>query len=317
MPGKPALKKQKSLPEDVSAPFFWNKVLPYKANNLLWWMWESVIHHMYFFVLFVMRQFSPTDVAWKLNLEKECGFMQKLFGMQERVTAHCAEGSMMLFAGIWFDTAKPSEDQLNWIGRTVMNFQHCEGIIHLWIILAGLAIIFILGRHTDKNTRWQDLPVPLWLRYSFFLAMLIETWSMCVPYMVLFTWSVNAFKDKHPVLAEIQKMEVSEDPFYDGANLGFAHMCFLWVSLLCIIFDGLALHKAFLFIPSIDSMGSTSLFGHRGQLLTFLLWVLPSAIFAFLLEDFNIFGGIRGPYSGFILEGLHNAFPKGWRWIPY
>jgi hypothetical protein len=296
---KGAVKKQ-----DGTKPFFWNDVLPYKANNLLWWSWESVIHHMYFFVLFVQRQFSPTDVAWKLNLEKECGFMAKLFGMEERVTYHCAEGSMMLFAGIWFDEEKPTDEHLNWIGRTVMNFQHCEGIIHAWIIVSGLAIIFILGRHTKAGTNWEDLPVPLWLRYSFFLSMLIETWAMCVPYMVLFTWSVNAFRIKHPVLAEIQKIEYAEDPFYDGANLGFAHMSFLWVSLLCIIFDGLALHKAFLFIPSIP-----------GQMLTFLLWVVPSAVFYYLLEDFNIFGGVRGPHSGMIVQALHDVFPPGFRWI--
>ena len=78
---KAAAAKAAPAEEDETNPFFWNSALPYKGNNIIWWSWESVIHHMYFLVLFVQRQFSPTDAAWKLNLEKECGFMQKLFGM--------------------------------------------------------------------------------------------------------------------------------------------------------------------------------------------------------------------------------------------
>ena len=41
---------------------------------------------------------------------------------------------------------------------------------------------------------------------------------------------------------------------------------------------------------------------------------LSVAIFAFLLDDFNIFGGVRGPYSGRLIDGLHDLFPQGFRW---
>jgi len=32
---------------------FYNPNLDWHANAVIWWTWESIVHHMYFIVLFV------------------------------------------------------------------------------------------------------------------------------------------------------------------------------------------------------------------------------------------------------------------------
>lgn len=42
---------------------FYNPDLDWHTNAVIWWAWESIVHHMYFIVLFVRcaRREAPTS----------------------------------------------------------------------------------------------------------------------------------------------------------------------------------------------------------------------------------------------------------------
>merc|ERR1712167_498243 len=76
----------------------------------------------------------------KLNLKKECEFAVDLFrsGKPEL----CAESSMVTFAGLWFNTSTPVDEELAFIGRMVTNYQNMEAIFHSWIMCVPYIVIF-------------------------------------------------------------------------------------------------------------------------------------------------------------------------------
>ena len=176
----------------VLSNIFSNPHVSHKTNSMMWWAWESIVHHLYFVFLWVQRQFSQKwelgdSELWKLNMEKECDFFENLFGGDKKL---CAEGTIKTFAGLWFRTDKPVESQLVWIGRVIANYQQCEAVAHLLIIILGFVIVAILSE--EKSDRYGDA-VPAWIRWSFFLTLLFEVFAMCVPYSGLFTWVLMPF----------------------------------------------------------------------------------------------------------------------------
>lgn len=145
--------------------YFYNPNLSVATNSMIWWTWESIIHHMYFIVLFVQRQFSEkweTGELWRVNMEKECEFFAQFFGGDSKF---CAEASISIFAGLWFRNPNPTPKQLNWIGRLIANYQHCEAFIHFLIVIFGLAIVLRLAKQKKDLGAYA---VPGFIRWAFF-----------------------------------------------------------------------------------------------------------------------------------------------------
>lgn len=276
-----------------------------KLDDYLWWSWESVIHHMYFLVLFVMRQFSETPTGWKLNLEKECLSFVTIFGGDATGARNCAERSMLLYGGLWFKTPDPTEEELMWVGRMVINYQHSEGIFHLWICLTGAYVAYLYacaGKPDDAN-----VPViPYWVKWSNFLAMYVEVWIMCVPYLFVFWWPFAegfAYEPRHGVLARVAA--TSDDPFIDGIHLGAVMLAFLVVSILVLYLDFKAMCCFW-----------NSLHGNDLPLfVTVSIYAIPSAIFAAIYMDFHSvppgggIDGFGGPLSVAVFGALHDFYP--------
>jgi hypothetical protein len=217
----------------------YNPELPWLDNAVLFWAWESVVHHVYFLVLFVQRQLSETwssGELWRLNMEKECAFFSNLFGGNPTL---CAESTMTLFSGIWFGTPRPSADQLNWIGRIVTNYQHSEAMIHSLICLSGLLLIAKLSDATAKHQR-----VAGWLKWSFFASLFFETWTMCVPYLVLFGWAWSGVTPSPRSSLADTLAAMGQDPFLDGVQMGAALITMFWVSVTVLILDAWAMFRA-------------------------------------------------------------------------
>lgn len=316
-------------------------------KNYYFWCMESAIHHTYFFVLFVKRQFSNNTVLWTLNLEKECEFISDLYRTNNTMTKNCAESSIMLFTGIWFNEESPKIEQLNYIGELVKHFQNTEGVFHLWIIVSSILIMRTLSKDTTKlittnkksykeyiNSRcrvisgktneeamktkvkdqfgclvlykssdlqydlsnnylqYESNVVPLWLKLSFFLSMFSETWLMCVPYLVLFIWSTYSLYLNHPVINSIKLIESIPNHFTKGVIIGSAQMAFLWVSIIVLILDGIALQYSY---HALNIKKKT--YG--------LIWIIPSIVFIWLLNDFNIGNESRGVYSEYVISLLY------------
>jgi hypothetical protein len=276
-----------------------------KLDDYLWWSWESVIHHMYFLVLFVMRQFSETPTGWKLNLEKECLSFVTIFGGDETGARNCAERSMLLFGGLWFKTPDPTEEELMWVGRMVINYQHSEGIFHFWICLTGVYIAYCYacaGKPDDANVP----TIPYWARWSAFLSMYVEVWIMCVPYLFVFWWPFGegfAYEPRHGVLEKVAA--TSDDPFIDGIHLGAVMLSFLVVSIWVLYLDFKAMCNFW-----------NNLHGDDVPLfVTITIYAIPSAIFAALYFDFHSvppgggIDGFGGPLSLSVFGGLHDFYP--------
>eukprot|EP00937_MAST-01D_sp_MAST-1D-sp2_P000176 g176.t1 len=262
---------------------------------MLDWVWESVLHHLYFLVLFVQRQCSNQSVPWKLNLEKECEFFQLIGGGDPM---QCAEQSMTLFAGLWFNTSDPTEAELNWIGRLVMNYQHCEAIFHTGIIVTGLLYIVYFARN-DRGKDGKAAAVPAWLRWAFFFFMFVETWLMCVPYLFLFDWAWKGFKysPANPIVEKIKA--IGNDEFRDGVYIGGMMMSFLLASVACIVLDGIALWKSWFHARNMDA---------DIDIKTLYCFLAPAAAFYVFHQDFGEATGQRGERAERVVNGLHGLF---------
>jgi len=274
-----------------------------KSDDYLWWAWESVVHHMYFLVLFIMRQFEPQAATWKLNLLNECFSYVAIVGGNKHQAEQCAERSMLLFGGLWFKTPDPTDEELDWVGRMVLNYQHSEGIFHFWIIVTGLYIIYKYGQAGSIENKPE---ISMTVRWSMFLALYVETWIMCVPYLFVFWWPFSEgfqYEPQHGVLKRV--VAVTDDPFLDGVHLGAVMMVFLVVSIWVLYLDYKAMHIAW-----------NNLYGQSVPLfVTFTIYAIPSAVFAALFMDFHSVppaGGIEafgGPLSVAIFGGLHDFYP--------
>lgn len=266
----------------------------WKRNMYMFWAWESVVHHMYFIYLFIFRQFEDRQYLHKLNLLKECEFLQNIFRTVKPKL--CAESSMVLFSGLWFNTSNPDNDELAYVGRTVTNYQNMEAIFHFWIVISGLHIIYLL------NTRKV---VPVWLRWSFFGSLFVETWIMCVPYMVVFDWTWQAFDYNNPTNAITSTIaNLGTDKFIDGTHLGAAIVTFWWVSFVVLILDGWAMYRAWCMVKD----GQPKLIG---DFATIAMFLVPTVLFSMFYKDFfdseqagNI--GFRDNMADYIIGGLHS-----------
>jgi len=223
----------------------YNEDLSYEMNVIMFWAWESIIHHMYFAVLFVQRQFSETwslgkEQLWKLNMEKECAFFSQLFGGDP---SQCAYASITLFTGLWFDTATPTESAKAWIGRVITNYQHTEASIHFLIILTGFAIVAMLSGKEKADDK-GIYTVPGWLRWLFFLALYFETLIMCFPYLALFYWAWDAASSGQPIVQTMQSFGSNNNLYVDGIQMGASLITMLWVSIIVLILDGWATWRA-------------------------------------------------------------------------
>lgn len=277
--------------------YLWNDDLNRLNANVLWWAWESVIHHMYFEVLFIMRQFAEQDESslWTLNMEKEAESFASAFSGNTTVLAKQAGA---LAAGMWAGTPNPQPKDLNFMGRLITNFQHSEGIIHTWIIISGLLMIYKFGQcRTDEDVK-RNISTPL--RWSMFLALFIETWTMCAPYLIIFEWMWKPFRLENPRFGGAMSKTISdfgEQPFMDGFFIGAMLMAFLFVSIIVLILDGWAYHKFYQFLNV------------KSVMLDQLVYVVPVVIFSVVGQDFLREGPPENkPISNFIMSNLA-AFP--------
>lgn len=290
-----------STGEHVSRMFY-NPDLGWMPNCVLFWAWESIFHHLYFIVLFLQRQVSDTWATgelWRLNMEKECGFFSQLFGGDPTL---CAESTMTLFSGIWFSTPNPTNAQLNWVGRLVTNFQHSEATIHFCICIFGLLLCSELAKCRDTN---QALDAPAFLRWGFFLALFFETWTMCVPYLVLFGWAWDAVianpDGSHNAIVDTLTA-MGKDPYSDGIVMGASLITMFWVSVIVLILDAWAMYRAWQFAMKTKS----------NWIIDLALFGGCTAAFMFYLQDFFTEGS-RGSagvatLSTRTLDALHGFF---------
>mmetsp|Transcript_2700 Transcript_2700/g.8140 ORF Transcript_2700/g.8140 Transcript_2700/m.8140 type:complete len:303 (-) Transcript_2700:112-1020(-) len=277
---------------------FYNPELGWLSNCAMFWAWESVVHHLYFIVLFLQRQASETwntGELWRLNMEKECAFFSKLFGGDATL---CAESTMTLFSGLWFNTGTPTPEQLNWVGRIVTNYQHSEATIHFIICITGLLLI---ARLSDETKDRGAEAVPGWLRWSFFAALFFETWTMCVPYLLLFGWAWAAMMPPQSAIASTVEA-MGGSPYLDGVQMGASLITMFWVSVLVLILDAWAMFRAWQF-----AMGGKDTF-----VLNTALFGGMTAAFAFYAGDFFNDGG-RGAnghatLATITLDALHGLF---------
>lgn len=264
-------------------------------SSIVFWSWESIIHHMYFIVLFYQRKLAPVaDVNWKVGLEKECAFFVNLFGGK---VDQCAQMNAVTFAGLWHATPTPDDDQKLTVGHLIMSFQNFEAVIHHAIVLTGLALVWYVG---------QNKPVPKAVSWGLFLSLFFETWTMCVPYMVLFDWELRAFEyqPRNPLVKTVQDIGPAigdSEPFLDGFYLGGSVISFWWVSLVVLFLDGFATYRAWQFC-----VGEKD--GALWSPKTILMMAVPAAIFAFFVQDFGLYTGQRGPFSSGILDAMSNSW---------
>lgn len=253
--------------------FFYNPNLSFASNSILWWTWESIIHHMYFIILFLQRQFSDkwaTRQLYKVNMEKECEFFSLLFGGNSKF---CAEATSSLFAGLWFRTPNPGKSHLDWIGRLITNYQHSEAVIHFMICFFGAIIVLYLGTIT-KKTKVTGAGVPALFRWCFFVSLAFETYTMCVPYLFLFSWVWTPFiQNPKDGLVEYIESFNSEDKFLGGVQFGAALITMFWVSVVVLVLDGWATIKAWEFARNGNSniVLSSSLVGSSGLILVLFM----------------------------------------------
>lgn len=284
---------------------FYNPDLDWSGNTVIFWCWESIIHHLYFIVLFVQRQFSETwesGELWRLNMEKECGFFANLFGGDARL---CADSTMTLFSGIWFETPNPTGKQKNWIGRMVTNYQHSEATIHFLICIFGLIVVFKLAgvSKAKKNSPLSDgvSATPAWLRWALFLVLFLETWIMCVPYLFLFGWAwVGVIPPKNPIVDTMASF--GSEPYMDGIQMGASLITMFWVSVVVLILDAWAMFRTWQF-----AMGNKDNF-----LLNTFIFGGSTAAFTYYAMDFFSEGG-RGmageaTLATRTLDALHGLF---------
>lgn len=274
------------------------------TNSMIFWAWESIIHHMYFIVLFVQRQFSDKweqKLLWKVNMEKECNFFSLLFGGD---ASFCAEATSSLFAGLWFRVDKPNGDHLNWIGRLITNYQHNEAIFHFTIVIFGLIIVAQLGSVT-KKTKEVAAGVSGFVRWVFFCSMAFEVYTMCVPYLFLFAWVWTPFVEspKNGLVDFIESFN-QNDSFLTGIQFGAALITMFWVSVVVLILDMLALIYAWNFARN----------GKSNLILSSSLWaIFGSAIVALMIEFFSPTGrgGTKNgeiSYTEIVCDMLHHMY---------
>mmetsp|Transcript_529 Transcript_529/g.709 ORF Transcript_529/g.709 Transcript_529/m.709 type:complete len:262 (-) Transcript_529:376-1161(-) len=179
---------------------------------------------------------NPFNITGRLNMEKECAFFSNLFGGDARL---CADSTMTLFSGIWFDTDKPTPEQKNWVGRMVTNFQHSEAILHFTIVIFGLIMVFYLA-FQNKNVK-----APALIRWIFFAALFFETYTMCWPYLFLFGWAWDGVtpNPRNTIVDTLVSLG-SEDPYMDGIQMGASLITMFWVSVIVLILDGWAMYRA-------------------------------------------------------------------------
>ncbi len=280
---------------------FYNPDVGWAGNCIMFWAWESIFHHLYFIVLFVQRQFSDTWATgelWRLNMEKECAFFSDLFGGDRTL---CAESTMTLFSGIWFNTDKPSDNQKNWVGRMVTNYQHSEATIHFLICILGFLVCAYLST-VKKPTNDAHSVVPGWIRWGFFFSLFFETWTMCVPYLVLFGWAWDAItpNPRNPIVDNLASM--GSDPYMDGIQMGASLITMFWVSVVVLILDAWAMFRAWQF-----AMGwKDTLF------MNVALYGGCTAFFLYFLQDFfsqeGRGSGDQATFAVKTLDALHALF---------
>ena len=284
--------------------YFYNKNLSPEVNSILFWTWESIVHHIYFIVLFVQRQFSEkweTKELWRVNMEKECEFFAMLFGGDPYF---CAASSTGIFSGLWFRTSQPNMEQMNWIGRLIANYQHCEAIIHFLICILGLIIVVKLG-NVSRKTGEIACGVSDWIRWGFFVSLHIEVYTMCFPYFFLFGWGWLPFvaRPKDPLVSYIESFS-EEDSFLSGVQFGAAWITMFWVATLVTVLDTWAMLKAWNFARN----------GQESSMLAALVFGVPAGVSLNVwFRDFFSEGG-RGAASGegyaseIIADWLHHLF---------
>lgn len=264
-------------------------------STITWWSWESILHHLYFIVLFYQRKLAPMEkVNWKVGLEKECAFYVNLFGGK---ADQCAQMNAITFAGLWHNVDNPDDNQKLTVGHLIMSFQNFEAVIHHAICIFGLALVYRV---------WAEKKVPAFVSWGLFLSLFFETWTMCVPYMVLFDWELRAFsyEPRNPLVEVVKAVgpELGDsDAFLDGFYLGGSVISFWWVSLVVLFLDGLATYRAWQFAVG-EEKGS--LFSGW----TIMMLSVPAAIFAFFVQDFGLYTGERGWFSGMIIDTMGNSW---------
>jgi len=211
---------------------------------------------------------------------------------------------MTLFAGLWFNTGNPSEKQLEWIGRLVMNYQHCESIFHTGIIVFGLLYVLCMGCASGKS---KGSCVPFFIRWTFFFFMFVETVLMCIPYLFLFYWAWGAFKysPRNPIVSTIEN--VGDDKFLDGVYIGGMMISFLFTSVVCLVLDGAALWKSWFHARNTPV---------QLDFITIVVFVGPCLAFAYFYYDFTAgestvaTGGVegRGKMAQQLVDSLYNLF---------
>lgn len=180
--------------------------------KLYWW---TVLHHGFYFVLFVWRVIDRevvshgTDQFMETAIDKESKTACLIF----QCDAQRLESNLLTYAtSLFFGTSAPTAEDTEAVGALIYSYEMCEGILHTFIVFSGVA----LGMSQSDSYSCAA-------RLIHSLSLGLELVLMDIPYVAAFTYYWVEINNPHTAVIQTMMQKGSADPaqaFVDGANFG-------------------------------------------------------------------------------------------------